>query len=275
MTPPLTLTFLGTGTSTGVPALRCSCPTCRSTDARDRRLRASVLIATPWGNLIIDCGPDLRGQLLALGSPPLEAALITHIHYDHVGGIDDLRPYCFDKPDHRFPVHCRADVGAGLRHNFPYSFAENPYPGVPQFNLDIIDPDRPFEVEMSGGHKLEVTPLPVMHAKLPILGYRIGPLAYITDCSAMPDETFAKLQGIDTLVINALRPEKHLSHLSTAEALEIIRRIGPRVAYLTHMSHDTPPHAQASATLPPNVHYAYDGLTIKIPTVPTTQTHNS
>ncbi len=254
--------FLGTGTSTGVPVLRCNCRTCRSTDSRDKRLRASVLICTSVGNLIIDTGPDFRTQLLRENSPALDAALITHIHYDHVGGIDDLRPYCWDKPNHHFPVYCRDDVAAGLRHNFPYSFEEHPYPGVPVFDLHNVD-EKPFVIKTDKG-EIEVTPLPVMHGKLPILGYRIGKLAYVTDCSFMPESTRNLIKGVDTLIVNALRPQHHNTHMSIPEALELIRELKPRVAYLTHMSHDTPPHAEAQALLPDNVFFAYDGLKITV-----------
>lgn len=254
--------FLGTGTSTGVPVLRCNCPTCISTDPRDNRMRASVLICTQAGNVIIDTGPDFRSQLLRENSPELEAALITHIHYDHVGGVDDLRPYCWDKPNHHFPIYCRRDVADGLRHNFPYSFAEHPYPGVPVFDLHYVE-NKPFAIHTGKG-QIDVIPLPVMHGKLPILGYRIGKLAYITDCSFMPESTKELIKGVDTLIINALRPQPHNTHMSIPEALEVIKEINPRVAYLTHMSHDTPPQAEAELELPENVHFAYDGLKISV-----------
>ena len=259
------VTFLGTGTSTGVPQLRCHCDTCKSRDPRDRRQRASVLIRADEGApaVIIDCGPDFRAQMLRHDSPELAAALITHIHYDHVGGIDDLRPYCADKPDHRFPVYCREDVAAGLRHNFPYSFAKNPYPGVPTFDLRYVQAFRPFNVDLGDGRTpLSFTPLPVMHAKLPIFGYRCGDFAYITDCKTLPDVTKEALRGIDTLVLNALRPEQHMSHLSLDEALAIIAEIGPRRVFITHMSHDMPPAHLAERLLPPDVILAYDNLEI-------------
>lgn len=251
------ITFLGTGTSTGVPVIRCSCNTCMSLDPRDKRLRASVMVTMPDGlNILIDCGPDFRTQMLRLGSPDLEALLITHSHYDHVGGLDDLRPYCAG--DRHFPVYCQDDVAQDLRTRNPWSFAKHLYPGVPTFEIHDIKPLEPFAL---GG--LSVVPVPVMHAKLPILGYRFGPLAYITDCSSISDEAVNALQGLDTLVINALRLKPHMSHLSLEEALEVIERIAPRRAYLTHMSHDMPPHARVK--LPDNVHLAYDGLTVKVP----------
>ena len=251
------LHFLGTGTSTGVPVLRCRCATCTSADPRDKRLRASALITTPTGrNILIDCGPDFRSQLLSIGSPDLEGALITHSHYDHVGGIDDLRPYCAG--DRKFPLFCRHDVHADLRSRNPWSFAEHLYPGVPTFDIRDV---REFEPFMVAG--TEILPVAVMHGKLPILGFRIGPLAYVTDCSSMPDESVAALRGLDTLVINALRPKPHPSHMSLEQALELIGRIRPRRAFLTHMSHDLPP--QARVNLPDGVFMAFDGLEVRVP----------
>ncbi len=242
------LLFLGTGTSTGVPAIGCRCATCSSLDPLDKRMRASAILSIGGKNILIDCGPDLRTQLLRAGSPPLDALLVTHIHYDHVAGIDDLRPYCYQRP---MPVYCRAAVADGLRRIVPYSFAEHPYPGVPTFDLHVIDPGRPFHIG-----DIEVVPLPVMHFELPILGYRIGSFAYITDCKTMPDSTFDLLRGVDTLVINGLRFEPHMSHLSVPEAIEIIRALGPRRAFLTHMSHDLGP--AATVTLPPGIQLAHD-----------------
>lgn len=249
--------FLGTGTSTGVPVIGCSCPACTSTDPRDRRLRCSALVTTDRGNnLLIDCGPDFRTQILAAGSPPLDALLITHSHYDHVGGIDDLRPYCAG--GRHFPTYCTADVAADLRHRNPWSFAEKLYPGVPTFAIRNVEPGRSFDI---GGDT--IVPLPVMHARLPIVGYRIGPLAYITDCKTMPEETLGLLRGVDTLVLNALRHREHMSHLSLDQALDIIARVRPRHALLTHISHDMRPTADVA--LPPGVEFASDGMTVLVP----------
>ncbi len=242
------LLFLGTGTSTGVPQIGCRCHTCTSHDPRDKRLRASAIAKVGDQNLLIDCGPDFRQQILRAGAPPLSALLVTHIHYDHVGGIDDLRPYCADGP---FPVYCTEDVARGLRHNFPYCFAKDPYPGVPTFDLRIIDPDRKFEHE-----GIEITPLPVMHYKLPIVGYRIGSLAYITDCKTMPDSTIELIKGCDTLVINALRHQEHLSHLNLEQAIEIVRKAEPKVTYFTHISHQM--GRAAELMLPEGMHLAND-----------------
>lgn len=251
------LTFLGTGTSTGVPQIGCRCKACTSRDPKDRRLRASVLVDADGHGILIDCGPDLRTQLLYQGSPDIDALLITHSHYDHVGGIDDMRPYCAGGP---FPVYCKADVAGDLRSRVPYCFAEHPYPGVPVFDIHEIDPDRPFRVG-----DVEVVPLPVMHYRLSIVGFRIGNLAYITDCKTIPSSTIDRLRGVDTLVINALRHAEHMSHINLAQALEIIGEVSPRRAYLTHISHDMGLHADVEPTLPPDVRIAYDGLEITIP----------
>lgn len=253
------LTFLGTGTSTGVPQIQCKCPVCRSNDPRDNRLRASAIITTSTGaRLLIDCGPDFRTQILREGSPDLDALLITHSHYDHVGGIDDLRPYCYATGG--FPVYCRADVARDLRQRVPYCFSENPYPGVPTFKIHEIDPAAPFNVGDD-----TVVPLPVLHMRLPILGYRIGNLAYVTDCKHMPPSTIDLIRGIDTLVINALRPEEHPSHMNLAQALSLIDRVAPRRAYLTHLAHQMGLHAEVEPTLPPGVLIAHDRLTLSIP----------
>lgn len=249
------LTFLGTGTSTGVPQLRCDCATCTSTDPRDKRLRCSAMVETAGRRILIDCGPDFREQMLRVGSPDLDALLITHIHYDHVGGIDDLRPWC--RGDRHFPVYCTADVERDLRERLPYCFVEHPYPGVPAFSMRRVLPDRPFDI---GG--VEVTPLPVMHYRLPIIGFRIGALAYITDAKVIPDSTMALLEGVDTLVVNALRINEHLSHMNLEQALDVAARVGARRTYLTHISHGMPRHADVE--LPEGVALACDGLTVSL-----------
>ncbi|MCM1066120.1 MAG: MBL fold metallo-hydrolase [Muribaculaceae bacterium] len=258
------LTFLGTGTSVGVPQMRCSCPTCTSSDPRDKRLRASALIEPLEGApaILIDCGPDFRQQMLRAGCPDLACALLTHTHYDHVGGIDDLRPYAHHCPGAHFPLYCRADVAADLRARVPYCFVEHPYPGVPQFTLHELEPLQPFGLPLGQGFgTVEAVALPVMHGKLPIYGYRIGSFAYITDASEVPPETVAALAGVDTLVLNALRIEEHPSHQNLSHALDVIKLIKPRQAFLTHMSHDIGLHREAELLLPEGVYFAADGLT--------------
>ncbi len=249
------LLFLGTGTSTGVPQIGCRCAACTSLDPNDNRLRCAALVRFGSGhNILIDCGPDIRTQLLRAGSPNIDAVLITHQHYDHVGGIDDMRPYCAHGP---LPVYCQEDVERDLRQRVPYCFAEHPYPGVPQLELRRAEAYVPLEID---GH--QVLPVRVMHYQLAMLGYRIGPLAYITDCKTMPELTIEALRGVDTLVINALRHKEHMSHLNLEQALELIEKIAPRRAYLTHLSHDMGP--QSSVQLPPGVQIAHDMLEIDI-----------
>lgn len=244
--------FLGTGTSTGVPQIGCRCETCTSSDTRDKRLRASAIVTLDNGkNILIDCGPDFRTQILDAGAPALEALLVTHSHYDHVGGIDDLRPYC--KGERHFPTYCAEDVAVDLRERNPWSFAEHLYPGVPTFALHVVEPGKPFEAAGT-----TVLPLRVIHGRLPILGFRIGPLAYITDCSSMPADSLEALAGVDTLVINGLRYAPHPTHFTLAQALGVIEHVKPRQAFITHISHDLGP--AHTVQLPAGVHLAYDGL---------------
>lgn len=245
--------FLGTGTSTGVPSIGCQCSVCRSCDPKDNRLRTSAIVRYEGVNILIDCGPDFRQQILRASSLELDALLLTHIHYDHVAGIDDLRAYSIDRA---FPVYARAEVNRQLRVSMPYCFTDHLYPGVPQLHLEDIG-SEPFEVK-----GVKVTPIPVMHDKMLINGYRIGPLAYITDCSYIAPDEIDKLKGIPLLVINALRKEPHHSHMCLSEALEVVRKVGPQNAYFIHMSHGIGLHAEAGASLPPHVHFAYDTLIV-------------
>ncbi|MEE0979361.1 MAG: MBL fold metallo-hydrolase [Muribaculaceae bacterium] len=253
------LTFLGTGTSTGVPQLGCRCEVCMSDNPLDTRSRCSAVVETGGRHLLIDCGPDFYQQMLRYDRfAHLDMAMLTHNHTDHMGGIDDLRPFCSPEG---FPIYCAPEVHADIKRRIPYSFAENPYPGVPHFDVREISPFTRFEFE-----GVEICPLRVIHGKMPILGFRIGEnLAYITDASELPDETINEIKGIDTLVINALRIEPHHSHMSLSESLSAINHINPRVAYLTHMSHQIGLHNKVERTLPPNVALAYDGMHIQIP----------
>ncbi len=248
------ITFLGTGTSTGIPQIGCNCPVCTSTDPKDNRLRTSAMISVNGKNILIDCGPDFRQQMLRSHLRRIDAVLITHIHYDHTGGIDDLRPFGENR---MLPIYMESSVAEGIRNRLPYCFADHRYPGVPNIMLQEIGME-PFTIE-----EITVTPIRVMHYKLPILGYRIGGLAYITDALTIPETEYEKLEGVDVLVINALRKQPHLSHQTLNEALQVIGRVNPREAYLVHMSHHMGLTAEVEKELPPHVHFAYDGLTIE------------
>ena len=247
------ITFLGTGTSTGVPQIGCTCPVCTSSDPRDNRLRTSAMISVDGKNILIDCGPDFRQQMLRAHLNRIDAVLITHIHYDHTGGIDDLRPF---GESGTLPIYLEPSVAEGIRTRLPYCFAQHRYPGVPNISLQEIG-TTPFSIAGT-----EVIPIRVMHYKLPILGYRIGRLVYITDALTIPDEEYDKMKDVDVLVINALRKQPHLSHQTLDDALQVIERVGPRVAYLVHMSHHMGVAAEVEKCLPPHVHFAYDGLTV-------------
>ena len=252
----LEIEFIGTGTSTGVPQIRCQCPVCQSTDPHDKRLRCSAIVRYKGKRLLIDCGPDFRQQMLTASNNDLDALLVTHIHYDHVGGIDDLRAYCANGD---FPIYARQDVIDDLHARLPYCFAEHLYMGVPRLAVMPIKENVSFNIG-----DVEILPLPVMHYKLPILGYRIGPLAYITDCKTMDDSVVERLQGVPLLVINALRKREHLSHMSLDETLALIERIKPGRAILIHMSHDMGLHARVNQELPAGVELAYDGLIVQV-----------
>lgn len=249
------VTFLGTGTSTGVPEIGCSCEVCQSVDPRDRRLRTSVLVEIENKQILLDCGPDFREQMLTHGIKHLDAVLLSHEHYDHVGGLDDLRPFV-----HRndLPIFAEQNVVDAIRTRLPYAFRKHPYPGVPQFHLCPVDADS----FMAAG--IEIEPVRVMHGQLPIQGFRLGQLAYLTDMKTLPDYSYDRLKDLDILIINALRlDDKHFSHQGLMEALRQIERIQPRSAYLIHMSHRIGLHRQIEDQLPAHVHFAYDGLVVQ------------
>lgn len=253
----LEIEFLGTGTSTGVPQIRCNCEVCRSTHPHDKRLRQSAIVRYRGRSILIDCGPDFRQQILRASSDDIDALLITHIHYDHVGGMDDLRPYALRS--HPFPVYARGDVIERLRVQLPYCFEEHPYPGTPRFKFTQVHDGETFDCL-----GVEVTTIPVMHYKLPILGYHIGPLAYITDCRTIAPEQVERLKGIPLLVLNALRYTEHLSHLSVPQALELVEQINPGRTIFIHASHEIGFHEQVISSLPAGVTLAHDGMVARV-----------
>lgn len=246
------LTFLGTGTSCGVPVIGCQCEVCQSADPHDQRTRCSVLVETDETRLLIDCGPDFRQQILPMPFRKIDGILITHSHYDHVGGMDDIRPYCqFGE------INVYADPVArkGMLEMLPYCFAENRYPGVPAIGLHEIHKHEPFRIG-----DLDIMPIEVMHGKLPILGYRIGKLAYITDMKTLEESEYPYLEGTELLVVNALRFTKpHHSHQLVDDALAFAHRVGAKQTLLIHVCHDIGLHESVNRLLPEGVQLAYDG----------------
>lgn len=255
------ITVLGSGTSQGIPVIACGCEVCTSTDRRDDRLRCSILIEHEGDNYVIDAGPDFRQQMLREKVKSLTAVLFTHEHKDHVAGLDDVRAFNFIE-DRDMEIYCTVRVEEALKREYSYAFAEHKYPGIPQLNINIIGPDA-FVLKKG----FTVQPVEVMHYMLPVLGFRFGDFAYITDAKTITDSELGKLKGVKILIVNALRKEPHLSHFNEEEALDFIAKINPEKAYLTHISHLYGKHADIEADLPPNVGVAYDGqqFTIDLP----------
>lgn len=252
------LTFLGTGTSMGVPIIGCTCAVCRSCDRRDRRLRTSALLTDDKRAILIDAGPDFREQALSVGLDRLDAVLLTHAHADHIAGLDDLRPLNF-RQQAAMPLYGDDATLTAVRERYAYAFGETSSGSTrPVLALEPLTYHRPFAVA-----GLEVVPLPVQHGSWTISGFRVGNLGYVTDASALAPETLAALRGLDILVLNALRIEPHPTHFSLAEALAVVEQLGPRLAFFVHISHELG-HAAGDALLPDHVRLAYDGLTVEI-----------
>jgi phosphoribosyl 1,2-cyclic phosphate phosphodiesterase len=250
------ITFLGTGTSSGVPSIGCACDVCTSADPRDKRLRPSIFVEVPGrASILVDTSPDLRQQALTYRIGRIDAILFTHSHADHILGLDEIRRFNFMQSG-AIPCYATPDVWANIRRTFHYIFDGKPRRGGGIPSIETHDIAGPFAV---GG--VQVVPVALLHGNDPILGFRFGGFAYLTDCSAIPDESWPLLENVDTLVIDALREKKHSTHFNVDEALEAIERIGPRRAYLTHMAHDLG-HAATNARLPAGVELAYDGLVL-------------
>jgi phosphoribosyl 1,2-cyclic phosphate phosphodiesterase len=258
----LRVTLLGTGTSTGVPVIGCGCRVCTSNDPRDKRLRTACLIEGDGISVLIDAGPDFRTQALRQHIRHIDAVLFTHHHFDHVAGIDDLRPFFFGNysPIPCFAHRLTADV---LRQMFGYIFADGSYPGVPLLELRVAEEPVTVSSRYHTGRSLEVTPVEVLHGDMPMLGYRLGNFAYLTDTSHIPEKSFPLLEGLDVLVLDALRHEAHPTHFTIAQAIESARRIGARQTYFTHMTH-TVLHAAEDAALPEGVNLGFDGLSFEV-----------
>ena len=250
------LTFLGTGTSQGIPVPGSIHPVSLSDSKKDKRLRSSVLLEISGTNIVIDCGPDFRYQMLRENVQHVDAIFLTHDHSDHTAGVDDIRPYYF-KMEGDMPFYAQSYVLDSLKERFPYIFKEDKYPGAPAIEENIIKNENFYF------NKIKVTPLFLEHGKLDVIAYRINDLVYITDANNIPENEYSKLIGVDTLIINALRHEKHHSHFSLSESLEVIKRINPKKAYLTHISQYLGFHDEVEKTLPENVFLAYDGLKLK------------
>lgn len=251
------MTFLGTGTSQGVPVVACDCVVCRSADSRDQRLRSSVLIELNGKSLVIDAGPDFRQQMLKVGLKKLDAILLTHEHYDHIAGLDDIRAFNWVQ---KCPTDIYAEhrVQKSIKQIFSYVFAGHKYPGIPQMNLFDIE-SEPFLIDST-----LIIPVRGMHYKLPVLGFRVGNFAYLTDMKTIADEELEKLRDLEVLVINALRIEEHLSHMNLEQALTLIEKVKPQQAFLTHISHLMGLHSEVSKKLPSNVALAYDDLHLEL-----------
>ncbi|MEI7499772.1 MAG: MBL fold metallo-hydrolase [Bacteroidota bacterium] len=251
------ITFLGTGTSIGVPVITCDCPVCISDDQRDKRTRTSAMIEVNGLTFVIDCGPDFRQQMLRQGATNLDAVIFTHEHRDHIAGLDDVRAfnYVLNK---KIDIYGTPQVLEAIRIEFPYIFSESRYFGAPQLTTHPIN-DQPFNI-----NGVEFTPISVIHEKLPVTGFRIGDFTYITDASSISATELEKIEGSRVIVLNALRNSKHVSHFSVGEAVEILKKLKPEAAFLTHLSHFVGLHEEVNKKLPDFIQLAYDGLEVII-----------
>ncbi len=251
-------TFLGTGTSQGIPVIACNCPVCTSSDPRDNRTRTSGMIEMNNQFVVIDTGPDFRAQMLREQVKRLDGVVFTHPHKDHIAGMDDIRSFNF-RQQKDMDIYVNEITLEALKREFYYIFEEIKYPGVPSVSIHKIDELVPFKVA-----GMEWLPIPVSHYRMPVLGFREGGFAYITDANHIPDRSLEQLKGLKVLVLNALRMKKHLSHFTLEEAIEIVNLLQPEKAYFTHLSHLMGRHEDVSKLLPPGIEIAYDGLSVEI-----------
>jgi len=247
------VTFLGTGTSQGVPVIACECSVCSSPDSKDKRLRSSIMVEQNGKTIVVDTGPDFREQMLRHQVKQLDAILYTHAHRDHLSGLDDIRGFNF-KMKRAIDVYCEKRVEAAIRKEFFYAFEEPKYPGVPEMNLHQITLE-PFQVL-----GIPITPIQVFHHRMKVLGFRFGDFVYITDANRIEPEELEKMKGCKVLVLNALRREEHISHFTLKEAVDLVNLLNPEAAYFTHISHQLGLHQEVEDELPAHIHLAYDGL---------------
>lgn len=252
------ITFLGTGTSQGVPVIGCDCNVCTSTDKRDKRLRSSIWIETPEASIVIDSGPDFRYQMLRANVRRLDALVFTHGHKDHIAGMDDVRAYNYFQQK-AMDVYATEETQDSLRREFSYIFSGFNYPGIPQINLHNINPDRPFSI-----NGLEIIPIRVLHYRLEVLGFRVGDFTYITDANFIAPEELAKAKGSKVFVLNALRREPHISHFTLNEAVAVAREVNAEQTYFTHISHQLGLHEELNEELPQGMQLAYDKLSFEL-----------
>ena len=251
------VTFLGTGTSQGVPIIGCQCLVCKSVHPQDKRLRSSVWIQTRGKSFVIDTGPDFRQQMLRAEAKRMDAVIFTHSHKDHISGFDDIRAFNYIQKG-AIDVYLEENVMSAIRRDFFYMFEEFKYPGIPEADFHIIE-NKTFNLG-----EVEIHPVRVFHYKMPVLGFKIGGFSYITDANSIAPEELSKLKGCDVLVLNALRRETHISHFSLDEALEIVKLVNPKQAFLTHISHQLGLHSEVNKELPSNVALAYDNLQLEL-----------
>jgi phosphoribosyl 1,2-cyclic phosphate phosphodiesterase len=254
---PLTITFLGTGTSTGIPMIGCECDVCQSTDEKDKRLRSSILVQSATTSIVVDTTPDFRYQMLRLNMKHLDAVVFTHPHKDHIAGLDDIRAFNFfmQKP---MQVYANMLTEEALRRDYYYAFAETKYPGIPEIELITMD-ETPFTIG-----DIDVMPILVWHHKMPVYGFRFGDFTYITDANRIDEEEKEKIRGSKILVVNALRKKQHISHFTLDEAVSLVNELNIPEAYFTHISHQLGFHQHINAALPQHIQLAYDGLTCKL-----------